>query len=162
MVHTTEHSSQRPFSNLLVVGWEFTDAHRRRLSPYFSTINHVPQGVPSNALLAQADVIYGLPNSKWLTSRNQVPKLRLIQLGSSGSDYIVNSAMWKEEDRDKIQLTNASGVAVGPIPQVKCAPARQYDRAANNLFTIVLHCDHSGLVPPAARASTHKPGKFHT
>lgn len=108
------------FANLLVVGWTLTDAHRKRLAPYFSSINHVPDGVPSDAHLAQADVIYGLPRGKYLTSLAQVPKLKLIQLGSAGSDFIVSSPMWKEEGGDKIGLTSASGTHVGPIGQV-CA-----------------------------------------
>lgn len=119
-------TSNKLFPNLLVVSWEFTNAHRKRLSPYFSNITYVPEGVPSSALLAEADVIFGIPTSKWLTSLSQVPRLKLIQIGSSGSDYLLDSPIWKEEGAKRIQLTNASGVAVGPIPQVSfCETLKQ-------------------------------------
>lgn len=108
-----------PFGHLLVTGWALEPAQRARLAPYFSEITHLPQrnDAPSEAQLADAEVIYGLPSGKWFTSAAAVPKLRLIQLGSAGSDYIVRSPLWDDKDSARIQVASAAGVHTGPIPQ---------------------------------------------
>jgi hypothetical protein len=94
--------------------------HRQRLEPYFETITFAHEGVPSDAELANADVIYGLPRGEHLKSVNQVPKLKLIQLVNAGSDGVLNSPLWEDERAKDIKLATASGVHTGPIPQV-CA-----------------------------------------
>lgn len=110
------------FSTLLVSGIPFTAAHRARLAPFFSTINHIAstKEVPDADVLAGADIVYGFtPDS--LASMKQVPKLQYIQLASAGSEHLLESPLWKEKEAHAIGLATAAGVHTGPIPQVRFA-----------------------------------------
>ncbi|KIP01538.1 hypothetical protein PHLGIDRAFT_349364 [Phlebiopsis gigantea 11061_1 CR5-6] len=115
--------STPPFSHLLVASWNFPPAHRTRLAPYFANITHVPLGgTPTDAQLAEADVIFGLPRATHVRSIHQVPKLRFIQLGSAGSDGLIGSPMWEEQESERerekwVKLASCSGVHVGAIGQ---------------------------------------------
>ncbi|EKM51281.1 uncharacterized protein PHACADRAFT_177935 [Phanerochaete carnosa HHB-10118-sp] len=107
-----------PFGHLLVVNGLLDTPHRARIAPYFIDITLVPLGkAPNDAQLGEAEVVYGLPLGEWFTSAAQVPKLRLIQLISAGSDRVVRSPLWKDEESKHIQVATGSGVHTGPIPQ---------------------------------------------
>ena len=119
-------SSRQPYSNVLITGWgaaskdeTVIEYHRKRLGPYFETITFAKEAIPSDDELKAADVVYGLPNGSWFKSASQVPRLKLIQLVSAGSERVVNSPLWKDEKAKDIKLTSASGVHTGPIPQVR-------------------------------------------
>lgn len=114
---TISAPSKSPFGSL-VVTFPPDPSHRARLAPYFETIAVVPRGeTPSDVLLKDAEVIYGLPLGQWFTGLEQVPKLRFIQLSNAGSDVILDSPLWKDAESKRIQIATASGVHTGPIPQ---------------------------------------------
>ncbi|THG98136.1 hypothetical protein EW026_g3993 [Hermanssonia centrifuga] len=114
----TQSSSKKALSTVLVCGIPLTPEHRARLEPFFSTIYHYGDynEAPKDAELADADVIYGFPPAS-LASTSQVPKLQFIQLASAGSERVLGSPLWKEEESKNIKLATAAGVHTGPIPQ---------------------------------------------
>ena len=135
VISSSSSAAKPQFSSLLIVRWPNSsdtrdvELHRTRLAPYFKTVTFVQPSGPTDAELAEAEVIYGLPQGSSLKSLSQVPKLRLIQLASAGSDRVLKSPIWEDEKSSRIQVTTASGVHTGPIPQVD--PLR-FERRAND------------------------------
>ena len=152
--------STPPFSHLLVTNWDFPPEHHTRLSSYFTSITHVPLGgTPTDAQLAEADVIFGLPRATYIRSIHQVPKLRFIQLGSAGSDGIIGSPMWEEQESEReqenwVKLASCSGVHVGAIGQV-CKD--RTTRAIRAELCAVFHNDNVGVVSSSPGAGTYQP-----
>lgn len=157
--------SKSGLQRLLVYGVPLPAAHRARLEPFFSSIQHRPNRREiSEGDVRDVDIIYGdLP--ALVNKMAQVPCLQLVQLASAGSDEVLKSSLWSDEQAGRIQLATAAGVhtgaqgnlsarfcisqsrhMTGPIPQVQ----RGYYIALQSQLTSinpVLYCHHPNALP---------------
>jgi hypothetical protein len=148
---TTTHIIQRTVSanrgrRLIVAGpgSELSDVQRERLSQYFEHIDCYlnPNDITPEAW-SEADAIFGLGYR--IQSFDQVPRLRFVQLSSAGADTLLQSPIWKEDERaSQVQMATAAGVHVAAIPQVSSMLESNY-AILNICYAVVHHVDSRSL-----------------
>lgn len=71
-----------------------------------------PDSPPSAELLAEVDLLH---TSEWLPESSQVPRLRLVQLDTSGVDHVRGTSLWESP----VPIATLGGIA--PVPMAEYA-----------------------------------------
>lgn len=148
---TTTHIIQRTVSRnrgrrLIVAGAgpELPDVQKERLSWYFEHIDFYlnPNDITPE-VWRESDAVFGFGYR--IQSFDQVPRLRFVQLASAGADILLQSPIWKEDERaNQVQMATAAGVHIAAIPQVSVVLVSNYPILSIR-HVVVHHVDSRSL-----------------
>ncbi|ORY27887.1 D-isomer specific 2-hydroxyacid dehydrogenase [Naematelia encephala] len=96
---------------------EISDDKLAEIKTKFETVHYYPDGEFPDEYLASVDIWYpGLPTK--VTSVEQVPRTKIVQLASAGANvFLAKDIMKTEQGKQQISVCSASGIHSLSIPQ---------------------------------------------